>query len=274
MHHFIQCFFSKVALLSAMLVLSVAVSLPLGMPEAKADEAALSLPHALNIAGRQRMLTQRVVKFYCLLGMKIQQEDSKKKMMAAADLFEQQLMQLQSIQGVDAGLSEEYMRGIREYWTPVVALLSANPTLKRAHKLRDLADKTLKRAHTFVLELESISGSSQGKLVNIAGRQRMLSQRISGYYMEKSWGVDDDGLELESARAQRDFDEALEFLQASDSNTEEINKLLRLVHAQWHAFTAINKLNSKAYSEPALVSEASDNILKMMNAVTGMYAVL
>ena len=49
----------------------------------QADETALPLQTAINKAGRQRMLTQRIVKAYCLVGLGVSTEQSKAQLAQA-----------------------------------------------------------------------------------------------------------------------------------------------------------------------------------------------
>jgi|UPI000376FAEA hypothetical protein len=253
----------------ATLLLFTAPVLP---SSAYAEDVDLSLPDAINIAGKQRMLSQRIVSFYAMLGLNVNVDDSKNKLQAAVSLFDTQLSQLQHIAGVDHTLSFSYKEGVSSEWAKVKQLVAVAPTKKRAAELRQLADSLLVKSNDFVLELEDISGSSQGKLVNLAGRQRMLSQRIAGMYMERVWDVAIEDVAAKKEQAEHEFDEALTKLQAAQENTSKINKLLGLVAGQWHAFTAINKLKDKAYAQPAIVAQAADSILDMMNTVTGLYA--
>ncbi len=259
-------------LLPAILLLLSPMVTPTGI--ATADEVVLSLPDAINIAGRQRMLSQRMVKLYCMLGLEIQPETTRQQLDATHRLFERQLRQLQHIRGVDSDLGENFLAKIRKRWEPVRQLLDRTPTPSRAHELRDNTDELLMVAHAFVRKLESISGNNQSRLVNIAGRQRMLSQRVAGYYMEKVWGVEDDHLQVEKTKAEEEFADALEFLKNSRANTREIKDLLALVEGQWHAFTAINKLPDPIYARPLMVSEASDKILELMDRITRLYTEL
>lgn len=104
MRHCIHCEFKPVFSLVLIAIL-VVFSTSLSAQVLYAEETKLSLPEAINVSGRQRMLTQRMMKLYCMVGMKVQFEDSKRKMDAAAVLFEAQLKQLEFIEGVIKSLS-------------------------------------------------------------------------------------------------------------------------------------------------------------------------
>jgi len=247
-------------------------AVPVLPSSAHAEDVEMSLPAAINVAGRQRMLSQRIVSFYAMLGLNVNAEESKSKLQAAVQLFNTQLSQLQHIAGVDHTLSFSYQESISVEWAKVQQLAVLAPTKKRAAELRQLADVLLVRSNDFVLELEDVSGSSQGKLVNLAGRQRMLSQRIAGMYMERVWEVSAENITAKTEQAEHEFDEALQRLRGAEENTSRISELLGLVTGQWHAFTAINKLKDKAYAQPAMVAQAADSILEMMNTVTGLYS--
>jgi len=251
----------------------IAMAMPVGGTYlAHADGAGLKLPDAINIAGRQRMLTQRIVKFYCMVGLGVQQEASKKALQSSLNLFNQQLGQLDQIQGIDQGLIANQLQTIQSVWREVESLASAAPVKDRAPELRIKTDALLKVSNDFVLALEATKVSSESKLVNTAGRQRMLSQRIASFYMERVWKVKNKDLGNELAGAISDFNFALDTLLNTDQNTPEITKLLKQVEGQWHAFTAINKLRNLAYAQPESVSESAENILTLMNEITALYA--
>jgi hypothetical protein len=71
------------------------------------------------------------------------------------------------------------------------------------------------------LQLEQVSGKPVGKLVNIAGRQRMLSQRVAKFYLAQTWEatVPNAQAELDKARA--------EFVAALDAWRLEPRRLMR-----------------------------------------------
>ena len=233
--------------------------------------AELSMGEAINKAGRQRMLTQRIVKAYSLMGQDVRYRVAKKQLHIAVSLFEKQLNELTAFPA-NAAVTQELNR-VGELWEPVKQIATGKVQRSMAPQLRKMSEDLLKSTHEVVVLLEASSGTNTGRLVNLAGRQRMLTQRMASLYLLQSWGFDDHQYKADYQQAVDEFSSALKELQAARENTPEITAGLKAVAQNWEVFKMSGKMREGNYI-PALVVRSLDKILNRMNEITGQYAVL
>lgn len=243
----------------------------MGMAHAvSAGSPQISTIAAINKAGRQRMLSQRMVKFYCQAGQHILEEKSKKQLLDSIRLFETQLLELKQIAPnpeIQAAVAK-----VESLWGPFKEIVSAAPSKEGGKKLIGMSEELLQATHKTTLLLQDAAGTQAGRLVNIAGRQRMLSQRMAKFYMQKRRGFNmsevNDGLE----QARSEFKGAMQELVTAQQNTPAIKKELELARMQWVFFE--NALAQDSVQDPTFavnVATSSERILEVMDRVTGMY---
>ncbi len=233
--------------------------------------AGMSIGDAINKAGRQRMLSQRIAKAYFMAGQDILTGQAYDQLDGAIALFEKQLQEL----GEFVVTAEELAahRKVVNLWEPYKSVVMMEPNKDSAQLVLDMSEKVLKRAHAVVGLLEKRSGTKAGYLVNLSGRQRMLTQRTSKFYVLRGWGMDSRENRKQYDKAVSEFSNALNGLKASPSNTPEISAKLKKVTGKWGMFKLTRKTGDDKFV-PALVVRSLDGVLKLMNEVTGMYAEL
>jgi hypothetical protein len=217
------------------------------------------------------MLTQRIVKSYLQMGQDVRYRVANKHLNESVALFEQQLAQLKAFTQ-----DPETQRGlelVEKLWIPVKTIATGSVQREQAQALRESAEKLLVAAHQVVLMLADQSGTNQGHLVNIAGRQRMLTQRMGNLYMMMSWKFDDEVYKKDYATATEEFEKALQELNGANENTQEIGNILTQVNQNWSMYKLSNRMGDGEYV-PGLVARMLDKILVQMNDVAGLYAAL
>lgn len=226
---------------------------------------------AINKAGRQRMLSQRIAKTYFQIGAQIDQERSRKVLDASLALFDRQLVELKNF-APTAELKDTYARLEKSWLAYKDVLIGATPTLDGGRKVLSLSEEVLALAHKGTQQFEALAGTTTGRLVNIAGRQRMLSQRMAKFYQASAWGVSDTAAQAELDKARKEFAAAHQELSSSPANTPQVKDALELVRQQWVFFDLA--LNQKSRSDRQLsgnVATTSERILEEMEGVVSLY---
>ncbi len=230
-----------------------------------------NLNDAIDKAGAQRMLSQRLSKAYAALGMDVASDRAQAVVEQSMARFDRQLVELSAFAPrPDIKATYAELQGVwAEYKT---LLVGQAPHRDRLPALVQLDGRLLALAHQGTVQLEQLSGRALARIVNLSGRQRMLSQRAAKYFLAQAWKSPLPHAEAELAKARAEFAAALEQLDKAPEATPAIRQEIDLARQQWSFLDLALAFpgNTSRTGENVFVS--SENVLSVMERVTTMYA--
>lgn len=225
---------------------------------------AAQVAEAINRAGQQRMLSQRLVKLYALAC-------SRADAPAAAVLLKQSVARvdenLAALGKLSAATFGDLLARVQGGWAPVRTIVTAPPQPERLAELDLLAEAMLAQADALVGALEASGLAATVAVVNLAGRQRMLSQRLAKQALLAALAPAGGRRSAESAARDAAFaqtaqalEQGLVTLAASPLSTADIRQALSDARQAWEvlrqgagsAGTASGRLQLAAASEDLL----------------------
>lgn len=240
-------------------------------PPARAADIA-NFNEAVNKAGSLRMLSQRMAKAYCQIGQNVWTDNSRRILQSSVDLYQKRLNELKAF-APSADIKETYA-DLGANWQRYRQLLATAPSLTNGQRVAGLSEESLRIAHLATTQLELSSPTSVGRLINIAGRQRMLSQRLAKLYMCRQWGISNLDTDAEMQLAKREFLSAMGALAHAPESTGKISDELSLARKQWMFFenSLLQQSEGNIHAYDAInVATTSERILEIMDRATGLY---
>ncbi|QID19137.1 hypothetical protein G3580_16835 [Nitrogeniibacter mangrovi] len=235
---------------------------------AAAADRTIRVAEAINMAGRQRMLSQRAAKAWLMQAMGVLPERASTWLAASVTLFERQMSELRSLQP-NADIARLLVEEAAA-WQGYRAVLAQPATHASAMEVYRRSDAVLAAAHATTQAYERLASTSVGRLINVSGRQRMLSQRMAKDVCFARYGVETEASMAALAQAREEFVTALALLKAAPENTPRIRDELALADQQWFFFQdALGR--SEASSGLKDIGTTSERILEQLNLVVGLY---
>ncbi len=248
----------------------LSLSLALGLLTcSQPGQAAISDAEAVNRAGMQRMLSQRIAKSYLMLGTETRAEIAVVQLdQSIADLEtnSQLLQEYAPTAPIRAALSEA-----SETWQRYREAVLTSPNKERALQVLQLSEQALEQNEKLVKLIEQHTGNQVAQLVNRSGRQRMLSQRIAKLYLAMSWHLPAEQLRTEFDAAVQEFDQGIKDLRGAPQNTTEINQRLDQIATQWRFAQAGFSLADDSRYVPTVIVTTTETLLGKVNELTGRY---
>ena len=232
------------------------------------NDSTVNVSKLIDIAGEQRMLSQRIAKDYIYLGMKIATSKADKQLKKSLNEFLKIHNELTTL------ITDSEIKNLLDF----VALSSselkdiANKdfTLDNAHLILDLTESMLEGNQYIVDSLKETHNIKGSNLLEKVAKQRMLSQRIAKYYIAYQSGIKDENTVKSMKDTVKQFSENLRVLLANRDNGEKIDKKLKEIDKLW-------KIVHKFYNNiekgglPLIVFNTTDNITKKMDEITKLY---
>ena len=255
----------------------------------------------LNLSGKQRMLTQKMSKEVMLVALGVELEKNVSNLKSTSALFDKTLKGLRNGSSelrLPPTSSKRILRQLgkidklwAEFYPNIQAITSAGkvtkeqvaaiaknnlPLLKQMNKAVGLYEKDAKKGG-----LKSDQGLAA--TLNLSGKQRMLTQKMSKEFLLVAYGHEVENNRLNLLETYTLFERTLKGLRVGDdtlglpgTKQESILQQLSVVEKLWSDFKPIvvSAVENKGDIAPAQITKLANSnlpLLKEMNKAVGMY---
>lgn len=238
---------------------------------------------AINMAGKQRMLSQKLAKSYLLLTKGINGNEITKELNSSKFIFEKQLQILK--ENAEAPNLKTSITEIEEIWNQFKNIIVKPTNIDNSKEIIALNSSLLKRCDNLVTKIEGNSKnynqSSNNnnhqlvEIINIAGKQRMLSQRICLYYTALKLFPDKKS-EYQAVLTEsfEEFDAVIEKLLLNKNTNLQSQEELQVAQALWEPFKPNKKDILEGNYPLEEIFKTTNDLTATFNKITGIYEIV
>jgi len=231
--------------------------------------AQLSDSEAMNMAGLQRSLTQRMAKSYLMLGADVRVDTAQRQLQETIQRFDTSHKALTAYAPnaeIKAALAT-----VDGLWATFRAQLEARPDHAKAAEMLATSEQLLQQTQ-HVTDLMANHLGAMGASVNRTGWARVQTQRIAMLYMAKTWRVQAPDLDAKLDKSVSDFESILKELEAAGTPNEEIANAQRRARAHWGFTLKGIDLHASQDFVPTVITVSTDSLFRQLNELTRLYA--
>jgi Type IV pili methyl-accepting chemotaxis transducer N-term len=250
-------------------------TLALFLPTARSANAEIALATAINRVARFRALSQRCAKAYAQIALNVLPEPSKNTLATAQKLMQAAFDDL-STNTYSDDITQQ-LATTRAESAKLATLLAVPAKKELLVSVSQQADKLTAQANKATELITGLAKTSSAKILDIAGKQRMLSQRIAkNYFLLAANATTAPAASAASIRQQMtadraEFKAAFAVMQNSPISTQAIRNEMDLSNAQWFLFElSIDKQIDRPFVMED-VATSSERLLEVANNLTVLY---
>ena len=254
----------------------------------KSKYGKISYEKAINVAGKQRMLSQKIAKVKVLNVVGASSIDLKTELSSAITIFERNLKILDLNSKEQSAKVKALIRQEKSKWNDFKALAdnplpdvkqvleSAGDLLSKCHMLTQAIEEESK----FQKQLGVANAAEQLKVetINIAGKQRMLSQKMCLYYAACRAFRKGKNADLACGQYQNiyyEMDETINNLLVNELNNTAIDGIIAQILSVVDQDINTRKKEFNSNKMPLQkVLETSNKLLELFNKLTNQYSLI
>ncbi|WP_277373469.1 type IV pili methyl-accepting chemotaxis transducer N-terminal domain-containing protein [Pseudomonas sp. AA-38] len=224
---------------------------------------------AMNMAGLQRSLGQRMAKDYLMIGADVRVDAAQRQLQETIERFEasqKALGEYAPNPEIKAALAK-----VDATWATYRQQLEAKPEQAKAAALLATSETLLQQTQAVTDAMAKHLGE-MGATVNRSGWARVQTQRIAMLYMAKSWRVQVPDLDAKLDKSVKDFETILGELEARGTPNEEIAAAQRRARAHWGFTLKGIDLHAEQDFVPTVITVSTDSLFRQLNELTRLYA--
>ncbi len=233
-----------------------------------AQSQTISLGTAINKAGKQRMLVQRMAKDYMCIGAGVKVAEATADIDEVTSLFNENHRELTTF--AKSKETKDALIIVNNLWANFRLKMASDPDIRNAESIISEANALTIACNQVVEKIQTLNATASGslKLTNMCGRQRLNLQKIAMLYMAKSWGVEYIYLDRDLKEAISGFDSNLANLASTKENTPEINESLQFQKSEWEF---LKKSFGSESMKPGNIFSSTNLMTKEFDAITAKY---
>ena len=265
----------------------------------KVSKIKSTLAEDINIAGRQRMLTQKMAKDMLQITSGIDVAESKKDLQKTKKLFDDSLNSLLNKSKIN-NITKQ-LKIVKKNWDKAKRFV--NPKYAKDKKkvkiIASALDKIKTEMNTAVVMYQNsakrqilkkslanivnqliMQKNLKGVVLNLSGRQRMLTQRISKDALLVAAGIDANFAKKDLIKSAKLYEKTLNGFIKGDPSQKlvatkdpKIRKFLKVVKAEWEPFynNALNFVANKDKKSLKYILSHNIKMLKLSHKLVQLY---